>query len=60
MQQVLSQSERDRGLTAIHIELSAGVYEMEIDRSLAHPQNEGGFPTGFAKGHPFEAFEFSF
>ena len=33
---------------------------MKIDRSFAQPQNEGGFPTGFAKGHPFQAFEFSF
>jgi hypothetical protein len=56
----LSQGKRDRGLTAIYVEFSAGVEQMKIDRSFAEPQNEGGFPTGFAKGHPFEAFEFSF
>ena len=60
MQKVLSQRDGYGRLTAVNVELSSGVQQVEVDRAFADPQNEAGLPTCFAKRHPFEAFEFSF
>src|ERR1700676_2894537 len=42
-----------------HIELTAGVFDMEIHRAFAYVQNRGDFRRRFSSRRPSEALQFS-